>query len=96
MPRGSKSMRFISQVILNLGTALKELLENSVDAGATSVEIRMKDFGASSFEVIDNGCGVEEENFHGLGLKHHTSKLTVLVAIITDISLTNPVALKPQ
>lgn len=62
---------------MNLGTALKELLENSVDAGATSVEIRLKDYGATSFEVIDNGCGVEEENFRGLGLKHHTSKLKV-------------------
>merc|ERR1712142_528899 len=41
------------QVILNLGTALKELLENSVDAGATSVEIRLRDYGATSFEVVD-------------------------------------------
>ena len=64
-----------TQVILNLGTALKELLENSVDAGATSVEIRLRDFGATSIEVVDNGCGVEEPNFEGLGLKHHTSKL---------------------
>ena len=65
------------KVILNLGTALKELLENSVDAGATSVEIRLRDYGATSFEVVDNGCGVEECNFQGLGLKHHTSKLKV-------------------
>ena len=60
-----------------MGTALKELLENSVDAAATSVEIRLKDFGATSLEVVDNGCGVEPENFHGLALKHHTSKLKV-------------------
>ena len=46
-----------------------------MDAGATSVEIRLRDFGATCIEVVDNGCGVEEPNFEGLGLKHHTSKL---------------------
>jgi len=63
------------QVVLNLATAVKELLENSIDAGATQVEIRLKDHGASLIEVNDNGSGVEEENFQGLTLKHHTSKL---------------------
>jgi len=63
------------QVILSLGTALKELVENSVDAGATNVDIRLKEFGAASIEVVDNGLGIEERNFAGIGLKHHTSKL---------------------
>ncbi|XP_028845456.1 mismatch repair endonuclease PMS2 isoform X2 [Denticeps clupeoides] len=63
------------QVILSLATAVKELVENSIDAGASSVEIKLKDFGAELVEVSDNGRGVEEENFEGLTLKHHTSKL---------------------
>ncbi|XP_040845932.1 mismatch repair endonuclease PMS2 [Ochotona curzoniae] len=63
------------QVVLSLSTAVKELIENSVDAGATNIELRLKDYGVELIEVSDNGCGVEEENFEGLTLKHHTSKI---------------------
>ncbi|XP_014768074.1 mismatch repair endonuclease PMS2 [Octopus bimaculoides] len=63
------------QVIVNLATGVKELVENSIDAGATTVEIKLKEYGSELIEVIDNGCGVAEENFEGLTLKHYTSKL---------------------
>ncbi|XP_051877095.1 mismatch repair endonuclease PMS2 isoform X2 [Pristis pectinata] len=63
------------QVVLNLCTAVKELVENSIDAGATNIEIKLKEFGADLIEVSDNGDGVEEKNFEGLTLKHYTSKL---------------------
>ncbi|XP_057963527.1 DNA mismatch repair protein PMS1 isoform X2 [Malania oleifera] len=49
------------QVILDLSSAVKELVENSLDAGATRIEISLKDYGEESFQV--------------LALKHHTSKL---------------------
>lgn len=54
------------QVVLNLGVAVKELVENSIDAGATLVEVRLRDQGLEQIEVIDNGCGVDEANFEGL------------------------------
>ncbi|XP_016530312.1 mismatch repair endonuclease PMS2 isoform X2 [Poecilia formosa] len=63
------------QVVLSLATAVKELVENSIDAGATNVEVKLKECGAEQIEVSDNGRGVEEANFEGLALKHHTSKL---------------------
>uniref|UniRef100_A0A668AT13 Mismatch repair endonuclease PMS2 n=1 Tax=Myripristis murdjan TaxID=586833 RepID=A0A668AT13_9TELE len=63
------------QVVLSLATAVKELVENSIDAGATNVDVKLKDCGADLVEVSDNGKGVEEANFEGLTLKHHTSKL---------------------
>ncbi|XP_041063261.1 mismatch repair endonuclease PMS2 isoform X1 [Carcharodon carcharias] len=63
------------QVVLSLSTAVKELVENSLDAGATNIDIRLKEFGADLIEVSDNGDGVEEKNFEGLTLKHYTSKL---------------------
>ena len=64
------------QVILSLATAVKELVENSIDAGATNVEIRLREFGMDSIEVHDNGSGIEEKDFDAIGLKHCTSKLT--------------------
>ncbi|XP_044735289.1 mismatch repair endonuclease PMS2 [Chrysoperla carnea] len=63
------------QVVLTLAVAVKELLENAIDAGATTVEIRLKNNGCDLIEVIDNGQGVEEHNFQALTLKHHTSKI---------------------
>ncbi|KAM9725426.1 mismatch repair endonuclease PMS2 isoform 2-T2 [Dama dama] len=41
----------------------------------TGRDLRLKDYGVELIEVSDNGCGVEEENFEGLTLKHHTSKI---------------------
>ncbi|CAH2071956.1 unnamed protein product [Thlaspi arvense] len=63
------------QVILDLSSAIKELVENSLDAGATSIEINLRDYGEDYFQVIDNGCGISPTNFKVLALKHHTSKL---------------------
>ncbi|XP_077358133.1 mismatch repair endonuclease PMS2-like isoform X1 [Festucalex cinctus] len=63
------------QVVLTLATAVKELVENSIDAGATNIDVKLKEHGIELVEVSDNGKGVEEANFEGLTLKHHTSKL---------------------
>lgn len=56
------------KVVLNLATAVKELIENSLDAGATSVGLKFKEFGKDSVEVTDNGTGVHPDNFEGLGM----------------------------
>lgn len=63
------------QVVVDLQTAVKELVENSLDAGATNLEIRFRNYGLKSVEVIDNGSGIAEKDFESIALKHHTSKL---------------------
>jgi DNA mismatch repair protein PMS2 len=42
----------------------------------TCLEIRFKEHGSESIEVIDNGSGIREDNYASLALKHHTSKLS--------------------
>ncbi|GJN21462.1 hypothetical protein PR202_gb08940 [Eleusine coracana subsp. coracana] len=64
------------QVIFDLSSAVKELVENSLDAGATSVEVSLKAYGEEWFKVTDNGCGISPANFQALALKHHTSKIS--------------------
>jgi DNA mismatch repair protein PMS2 len=64
------------QVILDLATAVKELMENSIDAGATSIEVRLKEHGSELIEVADNGQGVKPADYEALMLKYHTSKLS--------------------
>jgi len=63
------------QVILSLATAVKELVENAIDAGANKVEVKLTEHGSEVIQVSDNGRGVEPHNFQALTLKHHTSKL---------------------
>ncbi|KAI8855282.1 hypothetical protein BC829DRAFT_4331 [Chytridium lagenaria] len=64
------------QVILDLATAVKEIVENSLDAGATMVDVRMKEMGLEGFEVSDNGSGINPENYDSVALKHYTSKIS--------------------
>ncbi|KAJ7330350.1 histidine kinase-like ATPase [Mycena albidolilacea] len=77
------------QVVIDLQTAVKELVENSLDAGATNLEVRFKQYGLATIEVIDNGGGISEENYEGLGnatlqaLKNHTSKLSSFADLTT-------------
>lgn len=63
------------QVVLDIQSAVKELIENALDAGATTIEVRFKEYGADLIEVADNGSGIESSNYNSLALKHHTSKL---------------------
>ncbi|KAK3633296.1 ATP-binding mismatch repair protein [Elasticomyces elasticus] len=64
------------QVIVDLNSVVKELVENSLDAGATSIEVRFKNQGLDSIEVQDNGKGIPPDDFDTVALKHHTSKLS--------------------
>ena len=64
------------QVVLSMAIAVKELVENALDAGSNNVEIRLQDHGAKTIEVSDNGKGITEGNFEALTLKHHTSKIS--------------------
>ncbi|KAI6660844.1 Mismatch repair endonuclease PMS2 [Oopsacas minuta] len=65
-----------SQVIISLSATLKELIENSLDAKATAIEVYLDNYGSESIEVVDNGEGILPQNFSTICLKHFTSKLT--------------------
>jgi DNA mismatch repair protein MutL len=63
------------EVVERPAAALKELVENAIDAGATRIAIRLLDGGLELLEVADNGCGMTPEEM-GLALERHaTSKL---------------------
>ena len=63
------------EVVERPASAVKELLENAVDAGATKVTIEIRDGGMTFLRVTDNGCGMSAEDARTAFLRHATSKL---------------------
>jgi len=63
------------QAIVDLATAVKELVENALDAKATKIDIKLKQYGLKEIDVRDNGNGISKENHASICLKHHTSKI---------------------
>lgn len=63
------------EVIQRPASAVKELLENAVDAGATEVRLILKDAGKTLIQVIDNGCGMSSTDARMCFERHATSKI---------------------
>ncbi len=63
------------EVIERPASAVKELVENSIDAGATEVAIYVEDGGKALIRVIDNGCGMDAQDLSVAFEAHATSKL---------------------
>ena len=64
------------EVIQRPASAVKELLENAVDAGASHIRLIVKDAGKELVQVIDNGCGMSEADALRCFERHATSKIT--------------------
>jgi len=63
------------EVIQRPASAVKELLENAVDAGATEIRLIVKDAGKTLIQVIDNGCGMSAMDARMCFERHATSKI---------------------
>ncbi|KAJ3366500.1 hypothetical protein GGF32_005502 [Allomyces javanicus] len=63
------------QVITGVESAVKELVENALDAGATAISVHLVKHGAQSLAVIDNGSGIAPADFDQIAKRHHTSKI---------------------
>ncbi len=71
------------EVIQRPASVVKELVENSIDAGATEVQIVIKDAGRTLIQVIDNGCGMSMTDARMAFERHATSKISQAADLFT-------------
>mgnify|MGYP005787265837 FL=1 len=75
------------EVVERPSSVVKELVENSIDAGASAVTIEIKNGGTTFIRVSDNGKGIEKDDIKTAFLSHATSKITEIEDLDNIFSL---------
>ena len=75
LPENIANQIAAGEVIQRPASVVKETLENSIDSGATEIQLIIKDSGKTLIQIIDNGCGMSKNDVEKCFLRHATSKI---------------------
>ncbi|XP_077435945.1 PMS1 protein homolog 1 isoform X2 [Vanacampus margaritifer] len=75
LPADTVRLLSSSQVITSMTNVVKELLENALDAGASTIDVKLENYGLDRIEVRDNGCGIKAADAPVMAVRHFTSKI---------------------
>ncbi|XP_012519095.1 PREDICTED: PMS1 protein homolog 1 [Propithecus coquereli] len=76
LPAATVRLLSSSQIITSVVSVVKELIENSLDAGATSIDVKLENYGFDKIEVRDNGEGIKAVDAPVMAMKYYTSKIS--------------------
>lgn len=76
LPKQIAELIAAGEVVERPSAVIKELVENSIDAGATAITVEIKRGGILYMSVSDNGCGIEEKDVPTAFMRHATSKIS--------------------
>jgi DNA mismatch repair protein MutL len=74
------------EVVERPANVVKELVENAIDAGATTIDIQLEQAGKKVIRIIDNGLGMDAQDAHTCFEHHATSKITCVDDLTTITS----------
>jgi len=75
------------EVVDGPASIVKELVENSLDAGSTDICVNLSSGGLDNIEVADNGCGIRKNDLEAAITRHYTSKLDETSEVLKIVSL---------
>lgn len=75
LPKNIINQIAAGEVVERPASIVKELVENSIDAGATEIQIEVLDAGLTEIIIKDNGSGIDKDDFENLFKRHATSKI---------------------
>lgn len=76
LPKEIAELIAAGEVVERPASVIKELMENAIDAGSSSVTVEIKNGGITYIRVTDNGCGISRDDIHTAFISHATSKIS--------------------
>ena len=77
LPKGVAELIAAGEVVERPASVIKELVENSIDAGADNITVEIQHGGITYIRITDNGCGISHEDVPTAFLRHATSKIKI-------------------